>query len=124
LKNEPIGHLLRFIQLETFVRAWKHLGLDDGDAQQLESLMIADPKRGVVVPGTGGMRKLRFAPASWGMGKSGGLRTIYYFVERHGTVCLVTAYDHRAKSDVTPAEKAEMKGLVEEIEGWFKELRK
>lgn len=43
------------------------------DLQALERILIANPDAGDVIPGTGGLRKLRFAPPSWHTGKRGGV---------------------------------------------------
>lgn len=41
--------------------------------------LSADPKTGALVPGLGGVRKLRFAPE--GRGKSGAFRVIYHLLD-------------------------------------------
>lgn len=71
-----------FLQLSRFAARWKQLGLIDEDLQALEALLRDQPEKGAVVQGTGGLRKLRFAPPSWRSGKSGATRVIYIvFVE-------------------------------------------
>jgi hypothetical protein len=55
------------------------LGATTRDIVQMEQGIIADPSRGEVIPGVGGLRKIRFACG--GAGKSGGGRTIYYVLE-------------------------------------------
>jgi len=50
--------------------------LSEDDRADLISTLAADPLAGDLVPGLGGIRKLRFAQA--GRGKSGGFRVIYY----------------------------------------------
>jgi hypothetical protein len=56
----------------------------------MEEAICADPQGAPVVPGSGGIRKVRWAAA--GRGKRGGVRTIYFFhAERHA-VYLLTAY--------------------------------
>jgi len=68
---------LTFIQLAPFVVAWRRLGLTDEDLSALEQLIMHRPEAGAVMQGTGGVRKLRFAPPSWHMGKSGATRVCY-----------------------------------------------
>lgn len=48
------------------------------------------PEAGDVVPGTGGLRKVRWARS--GQGKRGGARVIYFVRTARGEVVLVTAY--------------------------------
>ncbi|MFN0161990.1 MAG: transcriptional regulator [Burkholderiales bacterium] len=60
---------------------------------EIEALIFAlamDPHQGDVIPGTGGLRKLRWARS--GMGKRGGARVITYVIDKLGKVWLLTAY--------------------------------
>lgn len=50
-----------FVELPSFVARWKALGLSDGDLLRLELDLLANPKIGPVLKGTGGVRKVRFA---------------------------------------------------------------
>ncbi len=52
--------------------------LDEDLFRQLQDLLMKDPEAGDPIPGTGGLRKLRFRDASRGRGKRGGLRVVYY----------------------------------------------
>lgn len=60
-----------------------------------------NPEAGEVIPGTGGLRKVRFGRA--GMGKRGGARAIYYTKLAHGQIVLVVVYA-KAKFDNLPTE--------------------
>ena len=71
---------LTLIQLSAFVAKWSKLKLSDEDLQSLEGALIADPQIGDLIPGTGGLRKLRFAPPSRHTGKRGAFRVIYAFI--------------------------------------------
>ena len=65
--------------------------------------------------GTGGLRKLRFAPPSWHTGKRGGTRVGYaYFPEREAAV-LVIIFGKNEKSNLTPGERNQVKALLERI---------
>ena len=68
---------LTFIQTPMFIEKAKRLGLSDDDLQALEQLVLEHPDRGDVMRGTGGVRKIRFAPPSWHTGKSGATRVCY-----------------------------------------------
>jgi hypothetical protein len=75
----------------------------------------SEPKiysRSFTSTGTGGLRKIRFAPPSWRRGKSGGIRVGYAFFEEYSTVALIVAYAKKGKADVTPAERAVIKQLI------------
>ncbi len=71
-----------------------------------------NPTAGDVIPGTGGLRKVRWSRA--GMGKRGGARVIYYNVARDGVIWLLIAYT-KAKYDNLP--KPFLNQLREAIDG-------
>lgn len=50
------------------------------DRSELINQLASDPYAGDIIPGLGGVRKLRFAPK--GRGKSGALRVIYYVLDK------------------------------------------
>jgi hypothetical protein len=56
--------VLTFIQLPYFVSDFRRMLLTDGDLRELETLLMQNPGMGKVIPGTGGLRKMRFAPPS------------------------------------------------------------
>lgn len=99
----PMDEWLTFINTAVFDQQWAALGLGDEDLSRLQQALIEDPEAGNVVSGTGGLRKVRFAPP--GSGKSGGVRVGYGYFPGHGIVLLALAYGKRAKADLTPAEK-------------------
>jgi len=76
---------------------------DEEERQRIVNTISADPRRGVVIPGTGGVRKLR-VPAS-GRGKSGGARVIYLFGGATIPVFLLAAFAKNEKSDLSQAER-------------------
>ena len=55
-----------------------------------------------MIPGTGGIRKLRWSGS--GRGKRGGLRTIYFFYGEMATVYLLTVYAKGDREDLRPAD--------------------
>ena len=60
---------------------------------EIDELIVSiarNPNQGDLIPGTGGLCKLRWARA--GMGKRGGARVITYTIDRDGKVWLLTAY--------------------------------
>jgi hypothetical protein len=51
--------------------------LSDDEYGRLQQALISDPAAGTLIPGGGGLRKLRWATG--GKGKRSGLRVIYYW---------------------------------------------
>ena len=58
-----------FIELPSFERHRANY-LDDDDFRSLQNLLMLQPEAGDLIPGTGGLRKLRFADARRGKGKT------------------------------------------------------
>lgn len=106
----PIDEFWRFVHLPSFDAAWQSLGMTDADLGRLEQTIIADPDAGDVIPGAGGLRKLRFAPG--GKGKSGGLRVCYASFPGFGVVLLAVAFGKGRKADLSPAEKKAIRELL------------
>jgi hypothetical protein len=98
--------LLHFIEATAFTAAWDRLGLDDeDDLMALQLLIMSQPKAPPVIQGTGGLRKLRFAPVRWNTGVSGAARVCYVYFEEYGIIYLVYVYDKRSKDNLSDAEK-------------------
>ena len=102
-------------------------------ARQADKLFSEDEKRAVIdflaenplagdeVPGTGGVRKLRFG--TLGRGKRGGARVIYYYLDETMPVYALLAYGKSAKTDLTPDEKRAVSALVTALKAARKERR-
>lgn len=104
---------LEFVYMKEFLACWNNMELDDNDMRSLESLLLQDPSAGVVMQGTGGLRKLRVALP--GRGKSGGARVCYVdFVEKE-TILFIAAYPKNEKENLSKAERNSIKKLVEKL---------
>lgn len=75
-------------------------------------VVSADPQCGIVVPGTGGLRKLHVAAS--GRGKRGGARVIYLFGDDRVPVFLLAAFAKNEKSDLSPAERDKLARMTAE----------
>jgi hypothetical protein len=104
-----------FKYLAGFVAQWNRLGLDDDDLAELELLILADPNRGQVIAGTGGLRKLRFSSSRWRRGKSGALRIGYAHDARLEKVLVLAVYAKNDKANLTPAERNEIKQILDAL---------
>ncbi len=71
------------------------------EAEDFAAFIAASPDDGDVVPGTSGLRKVRWSAS--GRGKRGGARVIYWHRNTLGHVVLLMAYT-KAKFDNLPAE--------------------
>jgi hypothetical protein len=64
------------------------------------------PQSGDEIPGTGGVRKVRFAAR--GKGKSGGVRVIYYFYDKENPLYAIFLYGKNEQANLTPKQKHEV----------------
>jgi hypothetical protein len=102
-----------FVELPAFERCRQDY-LDDDDFRRLQTVLLANPQAGDVIQGTGGIRKLRCGDPRRGKGKRGGLRVIYYYWVRGPEFWLFTVYDKRELSDLTPGQRAWLKGRIKD----------
>lgn len=65
--------------------------------------LATDPTCGVVIPGSGGVRKVRFGFGA--RGKSGGARIIYLFSGERLPVFILAAFAKNEKANLSPAER-------------------
>ena len=96
----------------TFTRQANKLFTKD-EIRELIDLLATDPLAGDVMPGTGGVRKLRFRTA--GSGKRGGSRVVYYFLDEKTPVYALLAYAKSARTDLTIEERRSVVTLVTAI---------
>ena len=94
----------RFVSVGSFDRLWKARGLDDDDLRALEIAIQTDPDGPPLVPGTGGLRKIRFAPPGSGRGKRGSFRVGYAHFRTPGIVLLLEVWAKSEKDDLSRAE--------------------
>jgi mRNA-degrading endonuclease RelE of RelBE toxin-antitoxin system len=78
----------------------------------LQIALLLRPEQGPVIPGSGGLRKVRWAGS--GRGKRGGLRMIYYWHPADETFYMLFAYRKNAQEDLTPAQLKVLRKLVKE----------
>jgi len=73
------------------------------------------PEAGDVIPGSGGVRKLRWAAK--GKGKRGGARIIYLYVVVHARIYLIRCYAKNVKTDLTAGEKRQLRQIAAHLKG-------
>jgi hypothetical protein len=81
--------MISFIETKLFTRLVREL-LTDDEYALLQQALIADPETGDVIPGSGGVRKMRWGVS--GHGKRGGLRIIYFLRTKQGQIWMLTLY--------------------------------
>ncbi|MGH8132829.1 MAG: transcriptional regulator [Steroidobacteraceae bacterium] len=85
--------------------------LSDDDYARLQGVLMREPESGPVIPGTGGVRKLRWVAPS--RGKRGGYRIIYYVRRAHGVIWMLTMYPKNVAENI-PAHV--LRQIAKEVE--------
>jgi hypothetical protein len=83
---------------------------NEAELAALVDHLALNPEDGDVIPGTGGIRKLRWGKA--GTGKRGGVRVIYFFHHTDMPLYLLLAYAKAQATDLTPDEKRTLSALA------------
>jgi len=107
--NMPVNTV---VELPEFIRRADKL-LRDAEREELIQHLAASPKAGVLLEGTGGIRKLRWKRE--GTGKSGGIRVIYYFHNEQYPLFLLTLFGKSEKENISKAERNMLTKLTEEL---------
>ncbi len=84
----------------------------------LISYLAEHPNSGVLMQGTGGIRKLRWARQ--GGGKSGGIRVIYYFHNESMPLYLLAAFSKNEKANLSTDEKQLLAKAVKELVAYWR----
>lgn len=83
--------------------------------QDLVDMLTISPEKGVLIQGTGGIRKIRWRTGKDSKGKSGGVRVLYYYDKDGLLVLLITLFRKSDRENIDAGEKAELKKLLPEI---------
>jgi hypothetical protein len=75
--------------------------------------LATDPTCGVVIPGSGGIRKVRFGFG--GRGKSGGARIVYLFSGKSLPVFVLAVFAKNEKADLSKAERNALARMVTDM---------
>lgn len=89
-----------FIELPPFERYRSEFFTDD-EFDLFQCYLLENPRRGSVIQGAGGLRKVRFEDPRRGKGKRGGVRVIYHWWQERAWFVLFTVYDKNQQDDLT-----------------------
>ena len=84
--------------------------LSDDEYSEFQKALSLDPELGDLIPGGGGLRKVRWSMP--GKGKRGGVRVIYYWAVSKDLVYLLLLYKKARQENLTPDQLAVLKRLV------------
>ena len=104
---------IEFLETHVFTRQIRGLLSDDSYAE-LQRELIRNPKKGNLIVGGGGIRKLRWSLEN-NRGKSGGIRTIYFYKELCNQFLLLFAYPKNVADDLTDEQLMILRKLAKEF---------
>ncbi|HEY3307202.1 MAG TPA: type II toxin-antitoxin system RelE/ParE family toxin [Desulfuromonadaceae bacterium] len=86
--------------------------LSDEEYRLFQATLLERPDTGKVIPGGGGLRKVRLGLD--GRGKSGGARVIYYWFTVRGIILLLFMYQKNVQDNLTQDQLKQLKRIIEE----------
>jgi mRNA-degrading endonuclease RelE of RelBE toxin-antitoxin system len=105
----PYDIVMIFIETSLFTKLIAEL-LNEDEYANLQQFLLRKPDAGKIIPGSGGVRKLRWSRGS--KGKRGGVRIIYYWKKSDSEIWMLTVYE-KSKQENIPAKI--LKKISEEI---------
>jgi mRNA-degrading endonuclease RelE of RelBE toxin-antitoxin system len=98
------------IETSIFTRQLQALFTDD-EYRKLQNKLVARPDAGDLIPGSGGLRKIRWKRG--GRGKRGGTRIIYYWFAHKQTILMLFLYPKSEQDDLTSQQLKTLKQIIE-----------
>ena len=102
---------MRFVETPVFTAGMRRL-LDEEAYRKLQITLLLRPEQGLVIPRSGGLRKIRWTAT--GRGERGGIRVIYYWHAAEETFFMLFSYAKNVQGDLTPAQVRKLAQLVRE----------
>lgn len=99
-----------FVETPTFTKRILQL-MDDEQYAALQAHLALQPDGGKVIPGSGGLRKIRWAGS--GRGKRGGLRLIYYWWVARDRISLLLVYSKNERDDLSADQVKQLRKALE-----------
>ena len=85
--------------------------LSDEEYRLLQIHLVKKPDVGKVIPGSGGLRKLRWSAR--GHGRRGGIRVIYFWFTSKDTILLLFTYSKSEQDDLTSEQLRQLRKVIE-----------
>lgn len=99
-----------FIETKAFTARVRRL-LTDESYRELQQHLAEAPDAGPVIPGAGGLRKIRWSAG--GRGKRGGVRVIYYWNSPTATILMLFVFAKNERDDLSADQRAALRRVVE-----------
>ncbi|HKJ15224.1 MAG TPA: type II toxin-antitoxin system RelE/ParE family toxin [Desulfobulbales bacterium] len=102
---------MKFIETALFTKEVQAL-LEDDEYKSLQIALLLRPEQGSIIPGSGGLRKVRWARKR--MGKRGGIRLIYYWDKKTESFYMLLIYSKSKKDDLSQDQLRILNQLIKE----------
>jgi hypothetical protein len=101
-----------FIETPIFTKLVTDL-IPDDEYRKIQLALVLRPEAGKIIPGSGGLRKIRCK--SGGSGKRGGLRLIYFRDVPEERIYMLLIYKKSKQKDLTRNQLKILRNLVREL---------
>jgi mRNA-degrading endonuclease RelE of RelBE toxin-antitoxin system len=101
-----------FIETPVFTKLVTEL-ISDDEYRKLQLALVLRPEAGKIIPGSSGLRKIRWKGG--GSGKRGGLRLIYFWDAPEDIIYMLLIYKKSKQKDLTPNQVKTLRNLVKEF---------
>jgi mRNA-degrading endonuclease RelE of RelBE toxin-antitoxin system len=108
--------MLTFVEHPTFTKQAQEL-FEEEEYRLFQLDLAARSDAGDVIPGMGGLRKIRWGAK--GKGKRGGARIIYLLIPKPGIIYLFYAYTKGDITDLSSYQKKLLRQAVADIKTYF-----
>lgn len=109
--------MLTFVESPALTKQCSDLW-SDAEYSAFQHFLAAQPEAGDVIPGLGGLRKVRWSAR--GKGKRGGARVIYLLLVQPGIIYLFQTYTKGNLADLSSEQKKRLRSAVEDIKHQYK----
>jgi mRNA-degrading endonuclease RelE of RelBE toxin-antitoxin system len=99
------------LETSVFTKRIREL-IPDEEYRMLQAALLCKPDLGALIPGSGGIRKMRWGAS--GRGKRGGARVIYYWHRPDDRIYMLLTYPKNEQDDLTPEQARALGRLVKE----------
>src|SRR5438105_14420918 len=111
----------------SFIESWQFTQwitehFEDHEYARIQLFLEENPDYGRVMPGCGGLRKLRIADPGRQQGKRGGARLIYLHVPAADRIYMVAGFGKNEKADLPPEGKKMLRDVARKLQAEALEL--
>jgi hypothetical protein len=99
-----------FIETPIFTKRIKAI-LNDDEYRRLQNSLAINPKQGVLLKNSGGIRKVRWR--SENTGKSGGVRVLYYYAEGLKQLRMLFVFSKNEQDNLSDEQLSQLREIVD-----------